>query len=630
MSTRDPAATADPFASGDLERQLLESARSGIAVFDTAGRVRRWNHRLAELTGLSAQETLERDGRAIFRALGHPERSTMLDDALGGVASEAVDLPLVAGTGAGRTSAEWVRVEATPLRDAGGAIVGAMATVRDATEQKRGERALAASEARYRSLFDHMLHAFAYVRMIYEGDRAVDFEYLAVNPAFDALTGLANAAGKRVSQLLPGLRRSNPELFEAYGRVARSGVPERLELYVPDLDNWYAVSVFCPERDHCVALFDLVTERKRSERVLREREEHLRLAQEAAHAGSWEWDLTTGEHVWSDELWKLYRLETRCCAPSHECWLTTVHPDDRERAARALQDAASSGGELDAEWRVVDPSGGEHWLMSRGRPVRDADGRVVRYLGIVIDISERKRAEAKLREYQSNLQRLAFEATVAEERERRRIAADLHDRIAQALAVARGKLVAARELSEGPARAAIDLAAGLVTRTIEDTRTLMFDISPPILYDLGLSAALSWLADEVEKHHGLRVELTGELPHPLLDDVTAAILVRAARELVMNVIHHAGTAEARVAVRRDGDVVEVAVEDDGAGFDVGTAAVPTRAAHGFGLFAVREQMARLGGSVELRASPGRGTRAVLRVPIATLDARTGRTRRPPD
>ncbi|MBI4951796.1 MAG: PAS domain S-box protein [Myxococcales bacterium] len=501
MSTRDPAVDADPFASGDLERELLESARSGIAVFDTAGRVRRWNGRLAELTGLSARETLERDGRAIFRALGHPERSTMLDDALGGVASEAVDLPLAAGTG-GRTSAEWVRVEATPLRDAGGAIVGAVATVRDATEQKRAERALAASEARYRSLFEHMLHAFAYVRMIYEADRAVDFEYLAVNPAFEALTGLGNAAGKRVSQVLPGLRQSNPELFEAYGRVARSGVPERLELYVPQLDNWYAVSVYCPERDHCVALFDLVT--------------------------------------------------------------------------------------------------------------------------------ERKRAEATLREYQANLQRLAFEATVAEERERRRIAADLHDRIAQALAVARGKLVAARELSAGPARAAIDLAAELVARTIEDTRTLMFDISPPILYDLGLSAALSWLADEVDKHHGLHVELTGELPHPLLDDVTAAILFRAARELVMNVIHHAGTAEARVAVRRDGDFVEVVVEDDGCGFHPAPAGRPARPARGFGLFAVREQMARLGGSVELRASPGRGTRAVLRVPIAAPEARASGTRRPPE
>ncbi len=133
---------------------------------------------------------------------------------------------------------------------------------------------------------------------------------------------------------------------------------------------------------------------------LKRKEESLRAAQEAAQSGTWEWDLQTNANSWSDELWQLYGLEPNECEPSFEAWRKTLHPDDRERVVREVGEAARNGEDVNSEWRVLYRDGSEHWLMSRGRAVRNAEGKPVRMLGIVIDITERKRAEEQL--FESN------------------------------------------------------------------------------------------------------------------------------------------------------------------------------------------------------------------------------------
>ena len=120
-------------------------------------------------------------------------------------------------------------------------------------------------ESVYASLFDNMLNGLAYCRMIFDGDVPVDFVYLNVNAAFVSLTGLKDVVGKKASVAIPGIRESDPHLFEIYGRVARTGKPERFEFYVKALQHWFLLSVYSPHADHFVAVFDLITERKRGE-----------------------------------------------------------------------------------------------------------------------------------------------------------------------------------------------------------------------------------------------------------------------------------------------------------------------------------------------------------------------------
>ncbi|MGB7621951.1 MAG: PAS domain S-box protein [Terriglobia bacterium] len=143
------------------------------------------------------------------------------------------------------------------------------------TEQKMKE-----SEARYRSLFENMLEGYAYCRMIFEHDQPQDFIYLDVNRAFEQLTGLKNVVGKRVTEVIPGIRETSPELFEVYGRVALTGKPERFEIYLKTMGIWFSISVYSPQKECFVAAFENITERKRAERILRDSEERFRTSVE--------------------------------------------------------------------------------------------------------------------------------------------------------------------------------------------------------------------------------------------------------------------------------------------------------------------------------------------------------------
>jgi len=134
----------------------------------------------------------------------------------------------------------------------------------------RAEEALRESEVRFRSLFDNMQEGFAYCRMLFEGNQPRDFIYLHVNNAFERLTGLKDVTGRRVSEVIPGIQDTDPQVLELYGRVATTGQPEKLETYVKALQMWFSISVYCPAPQHFVAVFDVISARKAAEAKIRQ------------------------------------------------------------------------------------------------------------------------------------------------------------------------------------------------------------------------------------------------------------------------------------------------------------------------------------------------------------------------
>jgi PAS domain S-box-containing protein len=235
---------------------------------------------------------------------------------------------------------------------------------------------------------------------------------------------------------------------------------------------------------------------------------------------------------------------------------------------------------------------------------------------IGVDVTERKRAEEKLRAYRDELRSLASELALAEERERRHIATWLHDTLAQSLALSKIRLGAARAASPSPAIAeALDEATAALDLAIQQARSMTFELGSPILYQVGLEAAVERLAEQFQEKYGIACAFEGDGEPKPLQEETSIILFRAARELLVNVVKHAQATRAEVGMRRDGDAIRITVSDDGVGFDLSDTGLVERRAGGFGLFSIRERLGRWGGTLRVESGRGRGTRATLTAPL---------------
>ena len=250
---------------------------------------------------------------------------------------------------------------------------------------------------------------------------------------------------------------------------------------------------------------------------------------------------------------------------------------------------------------------------------RAADGRVIGYQGIVRDVTERKRMEKELRVYHEQVRSMAAGIVAVEDRERRRIAVDLHDQAAQTLALARMKITTLRHAGEDPGPALLDDLQGLLDRMDGELRTMVFELSPPVLHDFGLVAGLRWLAGKLETEHGLRVRLESEGDCEVPDGVLRATLFRCLRELLFNVARHSGTGAAVVSLARDETQLSLAVADRGRGFEPSPEGA--RQPSGFGLFSIGECLSQAGGTFDVESAPGQGTRCVLSVPSSSLEGK---------
>lgn len=270
------------------------------------------------------------------------------------------------------------------------------------------------------------------------------------------------------------------------------------------------------------------------------------------------------------------------------------------------------------ENRVYTGDGRLRWMQFINRGFFDDNGRLTEIQSVGRDVTERKEAEISLQDLTQNLgqhvvertwevRQLAIEATLAEERERRAIARDLHDDLGQRLHIVLLKLDA---MARRHPKQAEDLMAlrEEVTQSSRIVRSAISQLSPTVLRDLGLLPALRWLGEEMGRLHGLLVEFVSTVPEPLpLTDEQSSILFRAVRELLINVVRHAGTDKARLSVELTDGQLAIIVSDHGAGF---------RGKHqGFGLATIRERLSFLGGSMRVARRSRGGTRAKLTLPI---------------
>jgi PAS domain S-box-containing protein len=382
---------------------------------------------------------------------------------------------------------------------------------------------------------------------------------------------------------------------------------------------------------------------KESEKSLRESEARFRGTFDNAAVGI--------AHVDFDGRW--LRVNQRLCDilgySSQEIVRKTLqdlaHPDDLD--ADAAQFGSLTRGEIGSysmEKRYLRRNGDIVWIGLTMALQRDRAGNPLYCIAIVQDITKRKDAERQLKAINETLEQrvaertsvaeqraaqlraLASELTLTEQRERRRLAQTLHDHLQQLLVAAKLKMaILLRRADEEAVQDLVQQVKGLLDDSIQASRSLTVELSPPILYDAGLAAALEWLARQMQEKHGLSVQVEADPEAEPAGEDLRVLIFQAVRELLFNVVKHAQTESAHVKMARFEDQqVHVSVTDRGVGFDGSKLHADDFSRAGFGLFAIRERLGLMGGRLEIDAAPGKGAHISIFAPRLQPAQPTGR------
>jgi PAS domain S-box-containing protein len=545
------------------------------------------------------------------------------------------------------------RIVSSPIKDKDGKVIAAIEMVEEITERKKAEEALRESEERYKSLFQGAAEG-----IIVADTETKEFKY--ANPAVCRMLGYTEGELKRM-----GVCDIHPEEdleyviseFESQTRGERALSPG-LPCLRKDGTIVYAdvntAKVLIGGRECNVGFFTDITERKRVEEAMRESEQRFRSLVEATSDWVWEVDQDGIYTYASPKVKDLLGYELEEVIGKTPFDLMPL--DEARRIAVLFKDIIQSQKAFDGLQNTnLHKDGQLVVLETSGVPILDEGGNLLGYRGIDRNITERKKteeelqkardeleirveqrtrelakaneelrkeinerqkAEEKLLIYQRQLQSLASELSLSEERLRRRIATDIHDHIGQNLAISKIKLESLAQLISSPELGkSLNDIVELIARIIESTRSLTFELSPPVLYELGFEAAMEWLVRQMREQHGLSTEFRGDGQTKPLEDNVRVLLFQAVRELLVNVAKHAQARNVTVSTQMAGNEIRVDVEDDGVGFDVSQAGSHDYKTGGFGLFSIRERLGHIGGHLNVESKRGVGTRVTLVAPI---------------
>ncbi|MBX3301019.1 MAG: PAS domain S-box protein [Nitrospira sp.] len=384
-----------------------------------------------------------------------------------------------------------------------------------------------------------------------------------------------------------------------------------------------------------------ITHRLKLEAAIQASEARLQLAQSVANIGVFDWDIAVQKGVWSPELERIWGLPVGGFDGTAEAWRRLVHPDDFDSAdmgiQRSLENPATAS---EFEYRIVQPDGAIRWIYAKAKTLCDSDGRAIRMVGVNLDITDRKEAQLRLERFaqeleaqvedrtrdlvqsQERLRALTSELSLAEQRERKRFATELHDHLQQMLIV--GKLTIGQGMRSASGAPACETVLKKVDDILSDaltySRTLIAELSPPVLRDHGLTASFTWLAEYMKKKHEQTVTVIVLDDQGLnLPEDQRVLLFQSVRELLINSAKYAGTGLATLTMEKRMDHLRITVKDEGKGFDV-TVAAAAGASSGeisskFGLYSIQERMRALGGSFEIQSAPDKGTSVILVLPL---------------
>ena len=653
-------------------QNVIESAIDfAIVVSDLNGVVTNWNAGAERVFGWKASEIIGKPAALFFtpedRAAGRVETEMELSIRDGRAPDERWHLRK-------DQSRFFASGEMMPLRSDDGTHRGYVKIVRDRTAQHQADARLRQTEDRFRTLLDTMESAFAIVEVKFdEDDNPVDYRFLEANPGFEQQAGV-NLRGKWVTEFAPDLEQF---WFETYGAVAKNREPATFESYAEAFNRWFdvrAVPVGEP-RDRQIAIFftdstqkrEAVDRLKESEALARGYADRVQLALEAgAIIGTWVWDLREDRFTIDEPFARAFGIDSALGRDglSLQQVVATVHPDDQQGLAAAINEVIARGGPYAHQYRVKSADGVYHWIEANGRVELNSEGVGVRFPGVLIDVdegravkAERDRVAAALRELNATLEKRIEERTSelmrteAQLRQAQKMEAvgqltgglahdfnNLLAGVAGALELSGKRLAQGRfadvEKYHAAAQGAVQRAAALTHRLLAFSRRQTLDQKPT-----DVNALVDGMTDLIQRTIGPAVQLEVRARNGLWPAlVDASQLENALLNLCINArdaMPDGGritiatsniTIDERAAEAQDvspGEYLTMSVSDTGTGmspelvarvFEPFFTTKPIGEGTGLGLSMIYGFAKQSGGQVRIHSHVGQGTTVTLHLP----------------
>jgi PAS domain S-box-containing protein len=591
--------------SEDRYRDLVEHSSDLICTHDLDGILLSVNEPPLRILGYSRDELLNKP----LRDFVTPEAKPHCDAYLAQIQKDGFAkglLPVLTKSGEKRL---WEFENSLRKNGVNPPIIRGVA--HDVTEQKRAEAALRRSEEKFAKAF-RSSPAEMLITTLAEG-RIVD-----ANETFERNLGYCREEliGRTTLELglwaEPAQRAAIVEEIRKNGRVVNREIWNRTKSGEMGY-KLYSVELIQIGKEPCLlSVSEDITERKRIQENLMRSEAFLAEGQRLSHTGSWSWNPASGEMFWSREMFRIFELDSAPTTPSLELVLQHLHPEDKPVFNQVLERIVREESGSEGDYRIVLPNGSIRHIHCMCRPVFDASGKLLEFVGTAMDITEREKTEAELRRLSGQLLRLHNE-------ERRSIARDLHDTTGQglvALATTLSQLHSFVPASSRKARKLLSESEALAKECLREVRTLSYVLYPPMLEQAGLEEAIRNFADGFSARTGIQVRMEISPGIGRLSGSVELALFRVMQESLANIQRHSGSHNADILLEHRPGVIVLEVSDSGCGISgkepLGSGGLPFTI--GVGIASMQERIKQVGRRLDIKSGTV-GTKVRVTVPV---------------